>query len=138
MSKKSILQDRKWTAVLFTLLFAGLLWGVYQDMDAWFRPQLVHATRLSFGVLAAFLFEGSITIGVMVAIWRPGWLKPLRRLRNQLGVTRWVLLILFAIVGGYFFRYEKIQMFDGQYARISLMVFFLGVASWLATEEDDF
>ena len=137
MSRKILLQDRRWTAVILTLLFAGLLWGVYRDMAAWFRPQLVHATRISFGVLSAVLFEGFVGVGAIVSLWCPEWLKPLRRIRNRLGWMRWVLLILFAIGSGLLFRYEESQMFDGIYARISLMVFLLGGATWLATEEED-
>lgn len=138
MSRKPVQKDRRWAAVLYSLVFAGLLWGVNRDMDAWFRPQLVHATRISFGVLAAILFEGFITLGVLAAVWRAEWiLKPLRNLRRRLGWLRWVLLILFAIGGGLLFRFEESQMFDGAFARISLMIFFLGGASWLSTEEED-
>ncbi len=138
MSRKSFLQDQRWGAILLTGLFAGLLWGVYLDMDAWFGPQLVHATRVSFGVLAAVLFEGILAVGVLIAVWRAeGLLKRLRGLRGRLGWARWALLGMLAIGGGLFFRFEESQMFDGVYARISLMVFFLGGASWLATEEED-
>jgi len=137
MSQKFNLHARKWVALISTLLFAGLMWGVYRDMDAWFRPQLAHATRISFSVLAAILFEGFVFIGVLVALWRPMWLRPLRRVRGRLGRLRWVLLVLFAIGGGLLFRFEKSHMFDGTFARLSLMVFFLCGASWLATEEEE-
>lgn len=137
MTQKRFLEDRRWMTAILTLLFAGLLWGVYQDMDSWFRPQLAHATRISFGVLAAVLFEGVVALGAFVSLWRPNWLSPLRKLRSRLGWMRWTLLILFAIGSGLLFRYEESQMFDGIYARISLIVFLLGGATWLATEEDD-
>ena len=137
MSQKHFLEDRRWVATILTLLFAGLLWGVYQDIDSWFRPQLVNATRISYSVLAAILFEGFVTVGMLVWLWHPNWLSPLRKIRGRLGWMRWTLLILFAIGSGSLFRFQQSQMFDGIYARISLMVFFLGGATWLATEEDD-
>ena len=137
MTLKSFFYDRRWTADIISLAFVVLMWGVYQDMDAWFRPQLVHATRISFGVLAAIVFEGFVSIVALVALWRPNWLKLMGRVRGRLGWLRWALLILFAIGGGLLFRFEESQMFDGSYARISLMIFFLGGAGWLATEEED-
>jgi hypothetical protein len=137
MLKKTVLQDRRWTTSIFTLVFAGLLWGVYQDMDGWFGPLLVNATRVSFTVLTAIFFEAFLAALVLIALWRPEWLRPVSRLRSRLGRLRWVLVILFAIGGGLLFRIENSQMFDGSFARLSLTIFFLGGASWLATEEDN-
>ena len=137
MFQKKNLHARKWGALILSMLVAGLTWGVYRDMDAWFRPQLAHATRISFGVLAAILFEGFVSILVLIALWRPMWLRPMRRVRGRLGRLRWLLLVLFAIGGGLLFRFEESQMFDRTFARFSLVLFFLGGASWLATDEED-
>lgn len=120
---------------VITLLLAGLMWGVYREMDAWFRPQLVHATRISFGVLTAFAFELLISAAVLVAVWRPAWLVPLNRLRQRLGWARWLLIALLAVAAGLFLLVEKSQMFNGVYARFSLVLFYLSIATWLATEE---
>ncbi|MCD4672729.1 MAG: hypothetical protein K8R77_08705 [Anaerolineaceae bacterium] len=137
MIKKNLSSKQLITNSILTLLLAGLMWGVYRDMDAWFRPQLVHATRISFTALAAILVELLVAAGVLVAVWRPNWLAPMNRLRYRFGRFRWGLLFLFAVGGGLFFLIDKSQVFNGPYARFSLIVLFLGIAGWLATEEED-
>lgn len=128
---------QKYIRAFLTLLLAALMWGVYSDLAAWFEPQLVNATRVSYTVLLVTFFEAFVAGLVFAALWRPKWFGSLNRLRNRAGWGRWVLLVLFAIGASLIFRQEKSQMFNGTYARISLMVLFLGGASWLASEGEE-
>lgn len=133
MTKKSSEKSDIRLSLVLTLLLVGLMVGVYRDMAAWLRPQLVHATRVSFTVLAAILFEGLLSAAILLVIWRPAWWRPLLRWRGSLRGGRWALIILWAVGAASLFLFDKSQIFNGMYARLSLIVLFLGIAAWLAT-----
>jgi len=131
-------RGRLYFRVLITLIWSGLLAGAAKDLDTWYRPLAEGATRISYSLLATLGFMLCVTGVILVELWFPHLLQPLRRLRSTLGSWRWILVVLVGFASSSFFLFSVSQSFtSGIYLRVFYGLVVLGASSWLATDGED-
>jgi hypothetical protein len=121
---------------LITFALAAFLIGVIRDMDAWFRPQLVGATRISYSLIAVSVYIVTFTGLVLLETWLPNILLPIRRYRAKLGWLRWMLAGAIGLLGSTFFLISYSQIFSGGYLRWFLALTIYGAAAWTTTVDE--
>lgn len=122
------------TQILITLAVSGLALGVYTDLKLRYQPILLQGGEMPQSLLVAVVFTLGVAIAALVEIWLPHLFHPIIRLKNKLGVGRYVLALLAAFAVSYLFLYTKWStVYSGTYIRTLVYLAFLGGMAWLAT-----
>ena len=113
------------------------LYQVGREINAWFSPLLEGATRISYSLLATIVFVVSVSIVVLLAIWKPLFFAPFGKIRGRLKWLRWFLIVSLAVGLTAFFSFPFSRIFGSVYLRLLLIGSVYVFSVWLAAEDDE-
>jgi len=119
-----------------SLALFGLATGFWMDLQRYYQPLLVGATRVSYPMLSIILslvFSGLFGLAL---IWAPERFRFLNAWRDRLGSWRFGLVVLISLAAGLFFGVYISESFAQLFQKIWFTLVLAGVCVWLASGDE--